>query len=193
MDIRKLNSATKYPSILTYHELGDRGRLTETIQVPFPAGQTVYVTEKVDGANGRLILLPENHPIMPLGSDRQYMGPSCHYMIGSREELLYAHNDLLWQPDYGIVEAIRAINPVRNMRWVKDQIQAYYFEVFGGDLPASKQYTSSKTTSLRIFDVARIPIGVLIAFFSGYGTGRRDERKSPLCTKADCMKARGLM
>ena len=58
MDLAKLNSATKYPSILTYHELGDRGRLKETVQVPFVEGQEIFVTEKIDGANGRIVVLP---------------------------------------------------------------------------------------------------------------------------------------
>lgn len=46
MDLRKLNSATKYPSILTYHEMGDRGRLNPTVQVPFLEGQDILVSEK---------------------------------------------------------------------------------------------------------------------------------------------------
>lgn len=31
MDLKKMNSLTKYPSILTYHQLGERGRLTEEL------------------------------------------------------------------------------------------------------------------------------------------------------------------
>ncbi len=31
MDLKKINSLTKYPSILTYHKLGERGRLTEEL------------------------------------------------------------------------------------------------------------------------------------------------------------------
>ena len=30
-DLQKLNSMTKYPSILTYHELGDKGMLQESL------------------------------------------------------------------------------------------------------------------------------------------------------------------
>ena len=69
MDLDCLNSATKYPSILTYHGLGERGRLTEEVAT-FP--DMAILTEKVDGTNGRIILPP--------GDD---------YFIGSREELLY--------------------------------------------------------------------------------------------------------
>lgn len=151
MDIRKLNSATKYPSILTYHELGDRGRLKETIQVPFPAGQTVYVTEKVDGTNGRIVMLPAKSPIHHFLNRR--------YLIGSREEFLSAQCDLIYPPDYGIVDALKPV--ADGLPNDPDQIMVYFFEVFGGDLPASKQYTNSKSVSLRIFDVASVPLDVL--------------------------------
>ena len=35
VDLNKLNSMTKYPSILTYHTLGDKGVLQEAVQVRF--------------------------------------------------------------------------------------------------------------------------------------------------------------
>ena len=66
-----LNSATKYPPIEMYHVLDERGTLTEDLTFGF-AGDVVF-TEKVDGTNARIILLP--------GGD---------YIIGSREHLLYA-------------------------------------------------------------------------------------------------------
>ncbi len=53
VDLGKLNSMTKYPSILTYHALGDKGLLQETVQIPFEG--RVIGTEKVDGTNTRLI------------------------------------------------------------------------------------------------------------------------------------------
>jgi hypothetical protein len=151
MDIRKLNSATKYPSILTYHELGDKGRLTPTIQVPFPAGQTVYVTEKVDGTNGRIVILPPKSPITHFVDRR--------YLIGSREEFLFAQCDLIYPPDYGIVDALKPV--ADGLPGGAEKITVYFFEVYGGDLPASKQYTNSKAVSIRIFDVARVPLAVL--------------------------------
>src|SRR5687767_8680706 len=57
VDLGKLNSMTKYPSIPTYHTLGDKGMLQEAVQVPF-AGR-VLGTEKVDGTNTRLIFCPD--------------------------------------------------------------------------------------------------------------------------------------
>jgi hypothetical protein len=152
MDLKKLNSATKYPSILTYHEMGDRGRLSPTVQVPFAPGETVYVTEKVDGTNGRIVLLPESRPISH-GTDRTFL-------IGSREEFLYAEGDLLRSPEYGIVDTLLPIaKDLVNGK--SDVILVFFFEVYGGDLPAAKQYTAKKEIGVRSFDVARVPMEVL--------------------------------
>jgi hypothetical protein len=90
-DLRKLNSATEYPSIPTYHVLGDKGRLREEVQVSF-ANEEVLVTEKLDGTNTRIVVL----------DDRSYV-------IGSREELLHARGDIVFNPAMGIVAAVRAI------------------------------------------------------------------------------------
>ena len=53
-NLRALNSATKYPSIPTYHVLGERGRLTEALNVVFGSDELVYITEKVDRKSTRL-------------------------------------------------------------------------------------------------------------------------------------------
>jgi hypothetical protein len=152
MDLAKLNSATKYPSILTYHEMGDRGRLQETVQVPFDGAGDILVTEKVDGTNARIILLPDMHPIVHFGSDR-------YYLIGSREELLTAEGDLIYAPDYGIADALREI--AEKLPCNPEKIVTLYFEVFGGDLPASKQYTDKKRISVRHFDLSSVPMDIL--------------------------------
>ncbi len=64
-----LNSATKYPSIPTYHALDPKnGNLLEE---PVSFGhEQVLLTEKVDGTNVRLIFI------------------HGHWFVGSREELL---------------------------------------------------------------------------------------------------------
>src|SRR6188768_1972097 len=72
-----LNTATKYPSIPTYHKFGEKGRLTEELNVIFKGA--VIGTEKIDGTNTRIILPPGND-----------------YIIGSREELLFSGGDLLY-------------------------------------------------------------------------------------------------
>ena len=46
IDLGKLNSTTKYPSILTYHALGEKGVLQEVVQIAFEG--RIIGTEKVD-------------------------------------------------------------------------------------------------------------------------------------------------
>ena len=49
MDLRKLNSITKYPSIPTYHKIGEKGVLEDEV-VSFGSDK-IILTEKVDGTN----------------------------------------------------------------------------------------------------------------------------------------------
>src|SRR5687767_1954189 len=86
-DLKAINSMTKYPSIPTYHALDPRdgSLLEETI----PFSGMVIGTEKIDGTNSRIILLPDGT-----------------YLLGSREELLYARGDLIGNPALGIVDAL---------------------------------------------------------------------------------------
>lgn len=44
----KINTLTKYPSILTLHRIGEKGRLTEELTTPIQ-GEVLYATEKIDG------------------------------------------------------------------------------------------------------------------------------------------------
>lgn len=87
-DLNKLNSMTKYPSIPTYHTLGNKGVLLEET-VRFEG--EVVLTEKVDGTN-RIILLPDGN-----------------FVLGSREELLFAKGDLIGNPALGIVDALKSV------------------------------------------------------------------------------------
>src|SRR5205807_4449122 len=133
-DLTALNSLTKYPSISTYHTLdsANGGLLDET--VPFTGA--VIGTEKVDGTNSRIISLPDGN-----------------YLLGSREELLYAKGDLIGNPAQGVVAALRefadVLAPVTD-----DVIRVHYVELYGGKVTAaSKQYTGSHTVGYRLFDV----------------------------------------
>lgn len=138
IDLDILNSLTKYPSIPTYHALDRKnGGLTEAT-VEFTG--TVIGTEKVDGTNGRIILLPD-------GS----------YVIGSREELLYAKGDLIGNPSQGIVYALRPV--ARSLTYVTgDVITVHYLEVFGRKIgQAAKQYTGHGEIGCRLFDLATLP------------------------------------
>lgn len=138
-DLGALNSMTKYPSIPTYHTLDPKnGSLIEGETITF-AGP-VLGTEKVDGTNARIISLPDGT-----------------FLLGSREELLYAKGDLIGNPALGIVAALRdvaaTLPPVED-----DVVRVHFLEVYGGKVTgASKQYTGNKAVGFRLFDVSVIP------------------------------------
>ncbi|MGF1978812.1 MAG: RNA ligase family protein [Nostoc sp. CmiSLP01] len=132
-DLNKLNSMTKYPSIPTYHALGDKGILLDEF-VRFDG--EVILTEKVDGTNSRIILLPDGN-----------------YILGSREELLFAKGDLIGNPALGIVDALHSIADL--LPQSEQNIIVVYLELYGGKVTAaSKQYTAQQNVGWRLFDVA---------------------------------------
>jgi len=144
---RALNSATKYPSIETYHVLGEKGRLTEELG-PFAGigpGEEVVFTEKVDGTNIRIVLMP-NHD----------------WFIGVREELVYAKNDRIVPDVIGgaVREALSFAASAE--QWQRGQghapfIQVLYMEVYGSKIGgAAKNYTKGSEKGARLFDVASI-------------------------------------
>lgn len=140
--LRGLNTATKYPSIPTYHALHN-GFLDEERPTQYPEGTQIIGTEKVDGTNARMVYLP-----------------SGEWFIGSREELLYAGGDILHNPSQGIVEAVRylAVDIYDIIDMSSDRITVVYGEVFGAKITgASKNYTTTGvSTGFRVFDIAEI-------------------------------------
>jgi hypothetical protein len=137
-DLKKLNSLTKYPSIPTYHALGEKGALLEE-RVAFEG--KVLGTEKVDGTNGRVVFLPDGM-----------------WIVGSREELLLARGDLMGNPALGIADALRAkAEELAPTLCRADRVAVVFVEVFGGTTTAqARQYTGKRAVSFRIFDVAVI-------------------------------------
>jgi hypothetical protein len=139
-----LNSATKYPSIPTYHRLDpSNGNLLEEGPISFEG--TVVATEKVDGTNARIIIRPDV------------------FIIGSREEFLYAEGDLIHNPALGIVDTLRPIANGIMGRIVVDLgvTLVFYGEVYGGkQTPAWRTYGDG-TAGFRLFDIAMIPDDVL--------------------------------
>ncbi|BAY33604.1 hypothetical protein NIES2107_55040 [Nostoc carneum NIES-2107] len=132
-DLSRLNSMSKYPSIPTYHGLGEKGALLEQT-VKFDG--EVILTEKVDGTNSRIIILPDGN-----------------FVLGSREELLYAKGDLIGNPALGIVDALK--NSAYSLPHSSSEIVVAYLELYGGKITsASKQYTSQQAVGWRLFDVA---------------------------------------
>jgi hypothetical protein len=137
VDLTKLNSLTKYPSIPTYHSL-ERGKAFGDPVIHFPEG-FVIGTEKIDGVNARIILLPD-----------------ARYIIGSREEFLYHSGDVIHNPALGIVNTLRPTAQMLSIGGaIRDAVRIYYFEVYGSNVTAaSKNYTSKKEVAFRLFDVS---------------------------------------
>ncbi|ADH65645.1 RNA ligase family protein [Nocardiopsis dassonvillei] len=141
LDLSVLNSATKYPSIPTYHTLDPKngGLLEEATAFT----GDVVLTEKVDGANARIVSFP-----------------SGDYVLGSREELLYARGDLIGNPALGIVEALRAL--ADRITPPMTGIAVHYLEVYGGKVTAaSREYTGDRAVGYRMFDSAAVTAEVL--------------------------------
>jgi hypothetical protein len=142
-NLAKLNSLTKYPSILTYHTLGEKGRLTESVLVPFD--QDVILTEKIDGTNARLICTPEG------------------VLVGSREDLLWATGDLIHNPAMGIVAAVRDHARALSAR-PRESLLVIYGEVYGRNVGAgAKNYTCSGKAGFRVFDAFAIQLDAVFA------------------------------
>ncbi|OAI47677.1 hypothetical protein AYO44_09270 [Planctomycetaceae bacterium SCGC AG-212-F19] len=139
VDLAKLNSLTKYPSILTYHALGEKGVLQETVQVPFTG--RVVGTEKVDGTNTRLIFCPDGAAL-----------------VGSREDLLWERRDLIGNPAMGIVEAVKdTVQRLFETLCRPGRIAVYYIEVYGRNIgAAARNYTKEGKVGFRLFDVVVI-------------------------------------
>jgi len=136
VDLRRLNSLTKYPSIPTYHAQDPKnGGLVDEV-VRFDGD--VVATEKIDGTNARVICLPDGG-----------------YVLGSREELLYARGDLIGNPALGIVDAVRPL--AEQIASPGSAITVFYAEVYGGKVTgAGRQYTGNRAVGHRLFDVAVI-------------------------------------
>lgn len=132
-----LNTATKYPSIPTYHALDTKnGNLLE--DQPTHLTGDVILTEKVDGTNGRIVLFSDGD-----------------YFIGSREELLHARGDRITNPALGIVEALEPLADRLKPRDEHRQILVFFLEVYGHKIGgAAKQYTTSGQVGYRLFDIA---------------------------------------
>lgn len=139
IDLSKLNSMTKYPSILTYHYLGEKGLLQDTVQIPF-AGRVVG-SEKIDGTNCRLIFCPDESAL-----------------VGSREDLLWERRDLIGNPAMGIVEAVRAVVRTQFTKLCTvNSINVYFLEVYGKSIGAgARNYTKEGKVGFRLFDVITI-------------------------------------
>ncbi|MDL4773049.1 RNA ligase family protein [Actinomadura xylanilytica] len=144
VDLDALNSATKYPSIPTFHPLdSSNGSLLDEPTAFADEDAQVVLTEKVDGTNSRIITFP-----------------SGEYVIGSREELLYAKGDLLGNPALGIAAALRPL--ADRLTPPAGGVRVLFLEVYGGKVGgAARQYSGHRTVGHRLFDAADIPAETL--------------------------------
>lgn len=149
IDLEKLNSMTKYPSILTFHELAENkkhGLKNEVIPTSsFDEEESVYLYEKIDGENARIILVSD--------------GENIDYFIGSRKELLHAKGDRISIPTGNIANYFKPIAKELEERIKgKKGVLVIYFESYGGTLPKAKQYTNDKSQYGRVFDAFRLSL-----------------------------------
>jgi hypothetical protein len=147
----KFDSMTKYPSILTHHKLGEKGRLLPELQYMIPKGTRMEGTEKVDGSNGRIPTI-----YTPSGYD---------YFIGSRDILLTSKDDRIYNPENGMVDAILAYDIEDRISHMWNELKyfgyphgiyVYLGEVYGGKINGHKHYTNTKATCFSVFDIAYI-------------------------------------
>lgn len=149
--LNRLNSATKYPPIPTYHTM-DKGKLS------LPAmsfAEEVFLYEKVDGTNARIVVAPDGD-----------------WFIGSRNELLMAKGDRCYNPAEKIVDSVHFIaeNFVLPAGYISrsdenvntNYYRVYYGEVYGQGVGAGgKQYAQAPVTGFRLFDIAEFPQQIL--------------------------------
>lgn len=152
LDLKKFNILTKYPSIYTRHKLDNRGNSTSEVEVNTEPDTDYYLTEKIDGTNSRIIILPDKR-----------------YLIGSREELLTADGDLIYNTNLGIVDTLRPYlakikNNLSHLEHPESDIAfVIYGETFGGNTHKNSvaYSTNQKTLGFRMFDAQRIKIDLL--------------------------------
>jgi hypothetical protein len=146
LDFARLNSATKYPSIRTYHALDGRGNVMDNTSTIYAPGSEVVVTEKVNGTNTRIVFFPDGD-----------------YVIGAREHLLYAKGDRLINPEHDIVQTLIPIaERIKHDPDGGNQIVTFFLEVYGGSVgKAAHQYTAKRALGARLFDVAITTADVL--------------------------------
>lgn len=138
--LEKLNSMTKYPSILTYNALGSKGGMAMGLcdGEGFPANTILEATEKVDGTNTRMVVI---------GDD---------YVIGSRTQFIHAKYDRIINDK----QTIPCIDALRGFEGEDDYMYVIYGEAYGvGIQDGSKVYVAQgNETKFRVFDIYKISL-----------------------------------
>lgn len=137
---RKLNSLTKYGSILTYHQLGKKGGLIDELtESNIDDEEIIEGTEKVDGTNTRILIS---------GKD---------YVIGTREDLIYAKGDRIHVSNDKLGFLDKMINLSEELiknDFPDDELTVIYGENYGGRIGQHcKEYSKENKIGFRVFDV----------------------------------------
>ena len=148
----KLNSATQYPSIITYHNLGDRGGLTNSLRFtddePLPNDNLeVSATEKIDGTNSRIVVL---------GDD---------FFIGSRNDFVHAKGDRVVTNDAVTPVYMGLTNFLSSYTPSEDRLLVLFGEAYGRKINGAKCYTENAKPGFRLFDGFTISIDELTKLF----------------------------
>lgn len=135
----KLNTLTKYPSILTLHEIGKKNRLTDKLTTSL-VGKNLYATEKIDGTSIRLLY---------------YKGER---IVGTRENLFtFEQSDFINIPK----EFFSMINYVKpfyekakwNIKYDTDKLTVLYGELYGSTIGSNAKNYGTDKIGFRLFDV----------------------------------------
>lgn len=145
----KINSITKYPSILTFHKTGHAGTLApELSEGASRADKLLYITEKIDGSNSRICLFTDED------------GKVKDFFLGSREEMMYVSGDRCFNENGHLVENLLpvATDIIDNLFSIdivlpENSIVTLYCEHYGGRNNGWKQYNKSEVYGARLFDV----------------------------------------
>jgi hypothetical protein len=154
----KLNTLTKYPSILTLHKLGEKGRLLDGLTTPISSKDKMNASEKIDGTNVRILIYGDEH------------------VFGSREFLLSHSDDLFFDPAQGIVEAMRdfSFNLPKT-----DKLTVMYGELYGGKVSSNSKWYGTDKLGFRLFDVVEFDnLDVLNLLLSHISSWREKETEN---------------
>lgn len=143
--LSKVNSLTKYPSILTYHDIYHGGVLeTLTENKAFPANSILEMTEKVDGKNSRMIFLDGD------------------YLLGERETIVFAKDDRIRNSNIispMLSELYPFIKSGFDDKTEKSILTIIYGESYGYNIASKKQYViNSEQRKYRVFDIVQMPM-----------------------------------
>ncbi|WP_232065267.1 RNA ligase family protein [Rhodocytophaga rosea] len=128
----KINTLTKYSSILTLHQLGEKGRLKNELTTPIE-NELMYATEKIDGTNVRIVCF---------GNE---------YLVGAREFILHHSQDLYFDNAQGIVDGLKSLNIQIPQT---ESLTVIYGEFYGGKTTANSKWYGQDKNGFRVFDIA---------------------------------------